>query len=623
MSKTHDILTANLVELIRMSGKLPWQVPYRTADGLPGPVNIVSGKEKGRYNGYNVLLLNQYRGALGYQYNYWLTLRQARKAGGSISAEELNRGAKIIKLMFFNPETKELLPYIPKDGEIRKVPVFGPGGTRTVTEVETDSANEDWIPRYRYSIVYNIAQTEGLDSLLTRAKYRDGVKTPAEGKAAVVRDKEYYAAAERLYQDAKRHVCPVDENHSGVPHYDIAADRVKMCRADYANPADFYSTAFHEQAHATGAAHRLGRAQKNRFGDDGYAYEELVAELSAYYATNETGIFDAVTPNNNAAYLSEWMGKLSANPSILFVASKQATRAVRWMQDGPRAEQTRTAATPEEVGEKLLTASAVVYNGVEYSVVWDAKAKVFAATASPANEGRDAPETHLGGFKKKEEAIVAIMQHAMENGPVVFDETVAAPSPEVVRSRADIPEVAKPEPDGLAAPAKPITTPVPCVELEYAYESGFGELGPSKFVAIANPNELSPEEVFIALAAPETHEEGLFNAAQVGLPCGFTDKDGEPGAVSLHRILDVREAERVPTVALAVDALMERFTEIRTMGGWSTERSGGVQPTVTNEASNEPYVTSRHEGKAVAEAVAEVPAAAEAGPAPVRRRVRF
>ncbi len=56
----------------------------------------------------------------------------------------------------------------------------------------------------------------------------------------------------------------------------------------------YYSTMLHELGHWTGAEARLNRTRGKRFGDRAYAYEELVAELTAAFLCNDLLI--TVTP---------------------------------------------------------------------------------------------------------------------------------------------------------------------------------------------------------------------------------------------------------------------------------------------------------------------------------------
>jgi antirestriction protein ArdC len=51
-----------------------------------------------------------------------------------------------------------------------------------------------------------------------------------------------------------------------------------------------YATALHELGHRTGAKARLDRDLFGRFGDQSYAAEELIAELTSAFLCAELGI---------------------------------------------------------------------------------------------------------------------------------------------------------------------------------------------------------------------------------------------------------------------------------------------------------------------------------------------
>ncbi len=70
----------------------------------------------------------------------------------------------------------------------------------------------------------------------------------------------------------------------------------------------------HELVHWTGHPSRLSRAFGKRFGDHAYAFEELVAELSA-------------------AYLAHWRQVLQQDKRAIFTAATQAQRAVDYLQE--------------------------------------------------------------------------------------------------------------------------------------------------------------------------------------------------------------------------------------------------------------------------------------------------
>jgi len=103
-----------------------------------------------------------------------------------------------------------------------------------------------------------------------------------------------------IYGDDRKPVNPIAECESIANHmpnaprieqhsqafYRPSADIVGMpSRSCFESPEAYYSTLFHELAHATGHKSRLNRFEENvtdhQFGSESYSKEELVAEISA------------------------------------------------------------------------------------------------------------------------------------------------------------------------------------------------------------------------------------------------------------------------------------------------------------------------------------------------------
>ena len=100
----------------------------------------------------------------------------------------------------------------------------------------------------------------------------------------------------------------------------------------------YYSVMLHELTHWTGAATRLARNLRVRFGDEAYAMEELVAEFGAAFLCADLGI--ANEPRlDHAAYISSWVKVLSKDRTALFTAANKASVATTYLSDfsAPRA----------------------------------------------------------------------------------------------------------------------------------------------------------------------------------------------------------------------------------------------------------------------------------------------
>ena len=112
--------------------------------------------------------------------------------------------------------------------------------------------------------------------------------------------------------------------------YVPSLDKIHLPRKDAFSSADgYYATAFHELAHWTGAKSRLDRDFSSRFGDDQYAFEELVAEMSAAFLCQSHGI-DALT--QHAAYVQSWVKVLKNDHKAIFKAAALAQKATDYIR---------------------------------------------------------------------------------------------------------------------------------------------------------------------------------------------------------------------------------------------------------------------------------------------------
>lgn len=102
----------------------------------------------------------------------------------------------------------------------------------------------------------------------------------------------------------------------------------KICMPSYANFKDgnyYYSTMLHELAHATGHEKRMNRKILNSFGSPEYAREELRAELSSMFLSQELNMnLDDKHMNNHKGYIQSWLKMLKEEPNELFKAIKDA-----------------------------------------------------------------------------------------------------------------------------------------------------------------------------------------------------------------------------------------------------------------------------------------------------------
>jgi antirestriction protein ArdC len=100
----------------------------------------------------------------------------------------------------------------------------------------------------------------------------------------------------------------------------------------FAKRDDFYSTLAHEHTHWTGHETRLDRQLRNRFGDQAYAAEELIAELGSAFWGAQMGIAPAKR-TDHAAYLGHWLSILKSDHKAIVTAASKAQQAVDFLNE--------------------------------------------------------------------------------------------------------------------------------------------------------------------------------------------------------------------------------------------------------------------------------------------------
>ena len=98
-------------------------------------------------------------------------------------------------------------------------------------------------------------------------------------------------------------------------------------------------------AHSTGHPDRLNRlSDSNKRGTDGYALEELNAELASLFIRSDIGInLDASSMYKcNIGYISSWIDKLSNDPNVFFRACSEANKISKYLVENYEKVQVQT-----------------------------------------------------------------------------------------------------------------------------------------------------------------------------------------------------------------------------------------------------------------------------------------
>ena len=100
-------------------------------------------------------------------------------------------------------------------------------------------------------------------------------------------------------------------------------DQVNMpVYESFSSAEAYYATFIHELSHRTGHKLRLGRDLTSTKGSAGYAFEELIADMSAAFVCSVLGIKPDL--EHHASYLDSWMRVIAGDKQAFFRASHQA-----------------------------------------------------------------------------------------------------------------------------------------------------------------------------------------------------------------------------------------------------------------------------------------------------------
>ena len=172
------------------------------------------------------------------------------------------------------------------------------------------------IPFLKGYTVFNVEQIDGLPAHFT---------APAAPQLDPVQRIEQ---AERFFAATGATV-----RHGGnQAFYSVTSDAVQMPSFETFRDAEsYYATLAHEMTHWTRHPSRLDRSfGRKRFGDEGYAMEELVAELGAAFLSADLGL----TPEpreDHAAYIGHWLTVLKNDKRAIFTAASHAQRAADFL----------------------------------------------------------------------------------------------------------------------------------------------------------------------------------------------------------------------------------------------------------------------------------------------------
>jgi antirestriction protein ArdC len=287
----HAEVTASIIAAIEANPGTP-QLPWlQSTQPLHLPRNALT---KNAYQGINVLALWATGIVRGYDRQRWASYRQWAQVGAQVRAGERGTSVAFYKAYEVEPKADD-----PDDDGNRRV--------------------------LKSSTVFNIHQVTGY-SLPAAPPPRTPPTDPWQPLEPV---EDFIATT------------GADIRHGGerayfhrTLDYVHMPERTSFIGTDTSSPLEaYYSVLFHELTHWTGAPARLDRTFGQRFGDQAYAAEELVAELGAAFMAAELHVTPAPRADH-AQYLGHWLKLLKSDKRAIFTAAAKASEAVRYLQQG-------------------------------------------------------------------------------------------------------------------------------------------------------------------------------------------------------------------------------------------------------------------------------------------------
>lgn len=267
-------------------GNLTWRKPWNS-EQMAGQVMRPLRWNNIPYTGINTLMLWGTAAEKGYALPYWMTFKQAANLKANVC-----KGEKGEQVVYADRLTRE---------------EESPNGETKINH----------IPFLKTYTVFNASQIEGLPpSYYQIPKTVSSADTP-----------DRIEKLEAFFTQTKADI------YTGIKAcYLQATDRIQMPSFEsFETATDYYAVLAHELTHWTKHPIRLNRdLGRKQYGDEGYAKEELVAELGACFLGADLG-FEPIPEQHHAAYIQSWLKVLKEDKRFIFSAASHAQKAVEYI----------------------------------------------------------------------------------------------------------------------------------------------------------------------------------------------------------------------------------------------------------------------------------------------------
>jgi antirestriction protein ArdC len=292
-SDVYQKITNQIVSALEQ-GVRPWHQPWN-AEHSAGRITRPLRGNGVPYQGINTVMLWSAATLKGYAAPIWMTYRQAQELGAHV-----------------------------RKGEEGSLVVYADKIIRTET-TETGEEAERAIPFMKGYTVFNVEQIKGLPE-----HYYGKPQARTETVQRIPRVEAFFAATGAKIVHGGSRAC-----------YVISTDHIHMPCIDFFRDAEsYYAVLSHETCHMTRHKSRLNRDfGRKRFGDEGYAMEELTAELGSAFLCADLELTPELR-DDHSAYIQSWIRVLKDDKRAIFTASSHAQRAADYLHglQNPAAE---------------------------------------------------------------------------------------------------------------------------------------------------------------------------------------------------------------------------------------------------------------------------------------------
>jgi len=266
-------------------GVRPWMKPWN-AEHAAGKITRPLRHNSQPYSGINILMLWASAMEQGFAAPIWMTFKQALELNAHV-----RKGEKGSLVVYAN----------------------------SISRIEHDDATgedvECQIPFLKGYTVFNVEQIDGLPEIYYA--HAESKLTPVE---RIARAEEFFS-----------HI-PVTLKHGGNrAYYAQELDYVQMpILKAFRDAESYYATLGHEFIHATKHPTRLAREFGRKTWGEGYAREELVAELGSAFLCADLELTPEVR-DDHAGYIADWLEVLKNDKRCVVQAASFAQKAVGYL----------------------------------------------------------------------------------------------------------------------------------------------------------------------------------------------------------------------------------------------------------------------------------------------------